>query len=80
MERVRRIEAVCADHGVKLIEAALRFVMGHPAVRTVIPGAVNAAEVEANVALFSRRVPTGLWSDLKSAGLLRPDAPTPGDS
>ncbi len=78
LERVRRIEAVCADHGVRLIEAALQFVMGHPAVRTVIPGAVSAAEVEANVALFARPIPAMLWSDLKSAGLVRRDAPTPG--
>lgn len=78
LERVQRIQAVCNDHGVRLIEAALQFVIGHPAVRTVIPGAANAAEVEANVALFSKPLPAALWSDLKSAGLLRPDAPTPG--
>ncbi len=77
MERVRRIEAVCAAHGVRIIEAALQFVMGHPAVRTVIPGAVSAAEVEANVDIFSRPLPDALWSDLKSAGLLRGDAPVP---
>jgi D-threo-aldose 1-dehydrogenase len=76
--RVRRIEGICADHGVRLIEAALHFVLGHPAVRTVIPGAVSAAEVQANVALLSRTLPAALWSDLKSAGLLRTDAPTPG--
>jgi D-threo-aldose 1-dehydrogenase len=80
LDRVRRIEAVCAAHGVRLIEAALQFVMGHPAVRTVIPGAVSAAEVNANVALFARPIPTALWSDLKQAGLLRSDAPTPGES
>jgi D-threo-aldose 1-dehydrogenase len=79
LDRVRRIEAICAAHGVKLIEAALQFVMGHPAVRTVIPGAVSAAEVEANVALFSRSLPAELWSDLKTAGLLRADAPAPGE-
>lgn len=78
LERVRRIEAICADHGVRLIEAALQFVLGHPAVRTVIPGAVSAAEVEANVAILSRQIPKALWSDLKSAGLMRADAPTPG--
>lgn len=77
MERVRRIEAVCAAHDVRLIEAALQFVMGHPAVCTVIPGAVNAAEVEANVEIFSRPLPAALWSDLKGAGLLRGDAPVP---
>jgi D-threo-aldose 1-dehydrogenase len=54
--------------------------MGHPAVKTVIPGAVSAAEVQTNVALFSRELPASLWSDLKSAGLLRPDAPTPQET
>jgi D-threo-aldose 1-dehydrogenase len=78
LDRVRRIEAVCADHGVRLIEAALQFAIGHPAVRTVIPGAASAAEVETNVALFSRPLPARLWSDLKSAALLHPDAPTGG--
>lgn len=80
LDRVHRIEAVCADHGVRLIEVALQFPLGHPAVRTVIPGAVSAAEVEANVALLSRALPAGLWSDLKGAGLLRNDAPVPGDA
>ncbi|SEC17645.1 D-threo-aldose 1-dehydrogenase [Nitratireductor aquibiodomus] len=80
LDRVRRIEAVCAAHGVKLIEAALQFVMGHPAVRTVIPGAMTPEEVEANIALFSRNVPAGLWSDLKGQNLIRPDAPTPEEN
>lgn len=75
---MRRIEAICTDHGVRLIEAALQFVMGHPAVRSVIPGAVTARDVETNVALFSRPLPARLWLDLKTAGLLRHDAPTPG--
>ena len=79
LDRVRRIEAVCAAHGVRLIEAALQFVMGHPAVRTVIPGAVSAAEVKANVDIFSRPLPGALWSDLKGDGLLRSDAPVPED-
>ena len=77
LDRVRRIEAVCSAHGVRLIEAALQFVMGHPAVRTVIPGAVSAAEVKANVEIFSHPLPAALWSDLKNAGLLRSDAPVP---
>lgn len=77
MQRVRDIEAVCTAHGVKLIEAALQFVLGHPAVKTVIPGAMSAAEVTTNVELFSRTVPEQLWADLKTAGLLRPDAHAP---
>ena len=77
LDRVRRIEAVCAEHGVPLIAAALQFVLGHPAVKTVIPGAVSAAEVEANVALLRTDIPAQLWADLQSGGLIRPDAPLP---
>lgn len=77
LERVRRIEAVCAAHDTALIAAALQFVLGHPAVKTVIPGAVSAAEVSANVALLETAIPPALWSDLRSEGLIRPDAPLP---
>ncbi|WP_155889445.1 aldo/keto reductase [Cucumibacter marinus] len=80
LARVRQIEAVCTAHEVRLIEAALQFVLGHSAVKTVIPGAANAGEVEANIALMDKPVPAALWADLKSQGLLREDAPTPGDA
>jgi D-threo-aldose 1-dehydrogenase len=77
LERVRLIEDVCQAHGVRLIEAALHFVLAHPAVKTVIPGANSPGQVRANLALLSAAIPPGLWSDLKSAGLLRADAPVP---
>ena len=78
--RVAKIEAVCTAHGVRLIEAALQFVFGHPAVKTVIPGAVNAAEVEANVAILETEIPAGLWSDLRGEQLIRSDAPLPSET
>ena len=80
LARVRRIEAVCAAHDTPLIAAALQFVLGHPAVKTVIPGATSPAEVASNVTLMERPIPAGLWSDLRNEGLIRPDAPTPSDS
>ncbi len=80
LARVRKIEAVCAAHDAPLIAAALQFVLGHPCVKTVVPGAVSAAEVQSNVALLEREVPAGLWSDLRSEGLIRPDAPLPSEA
>jgi D-threo-aldose 1-dehydrogenase len=77
LERVARIETVCAAHGVRLVEAALHFVLSHPAVKSVIPGANSEDQVKANVALLDARVPPGLWVDLKTEGLVRPDAPVP---
>lgn len=79
LDRVRRIEAVCAAHDTPLIAAALQFVLGHPCVKTVVPGAVNAAEVTANVDLLSRPIPPALWSDLRTEGLIRADAPLPSE-
>ena len=80
LERVRRIEAVCAAHSTPLIAAALQFVLGHPSVKTVIPGAVNAAEVTANVEVLQTPIPAGLWSDLRGEGLIRTDAPLPQEA
>jgi len=80
LDRVRKIESVCAAHSVPLIAAALQFVLGHPCVKTVIPGAVSAAEVEANIGLLQTPIPAALWSDLKSEGLVRADAPLPGET
>lgn len=78
LNRVARIEEVCAAHGVKLIEAALRFPFGHPAIVSVIPGAQSPQEVHRNADILQARIPGALWDDLKSQGLLRPDAPVPG--
>ena len=80
LTRVSRIDQICKSHDVLLIEAALQFVLGHPAVKTVIPGAVSPTQVKSNVSILERKIPDSLWSDLKSAELLRPDAPTPGES
>ena len=77
MERVRRIEAVCAQHGVRLPTAALQFPLGHPAVATVIPGTRSPAEVAQNVEIFAPELSADFWAELKHEGLLRADAPTP---
>jgi D-threo-aldose 1-dehydrogenase len=75
--RVRGIEAVCAAHDVPLAAAALQFVLAHPAVVSVIPGAARAAELVQNLGHLDRRIPDGFWADLKSHGLIDPASPTP---
>ena len=77
LERVGRIEAVCRAHGVPLATAALRFALGHPAVSSVVLGAVTAGEVNRNLAAMAATVPGALWSDLKGEGLLAADVPVP---
>jgi D-threo-aldose 1-dehydrogenase len=76
MEKVRRIEAICATHGTSIRRAALHFAMAHPAVVSVVLGGVKPSEAEANAIDAEASVPAALWSDLKSAGLLDASAPT----
>ncbi|MEM1430260.1 MAG: aldo/keto reductase [Pseudomonadota bacterium] len=76
LERVTRIESVCAAHGVRLIDAAFRFPLLHKAVVSVIPGSQSTAEMQSNIAAAGAVVPQALWDDLKAEGLLRADAPT----
>ena len=77
VERVSRIEAVCARHEVPLSRAALQFPLGHPAVSSVILGGVTPSEVRRNVEALGQPVPGALWAELKAEGLLAASAPTP---
>ena len=77
LERVAAIERVCEAHGVRLIEAALRFPLFHPNVVCTIPGGQSAEEVRDNAEVIAADIPGALWTDLKTEKLLREDAPTP---
>jgi D-threo-aldose 1-dehydrogenase len=75
LERVARIEVVCARHGVRLVDAAFQFPLRHPAVVSMIPGGQGVAEMASNLAAEGTEIPAGLWADLKAEGLLRGDVP-----
>jgi D-threo-aldose 1-dehydrogenase len=75
--KVRGIEAVCAAHGVALPAAALQFVLAHPIVVSVIPGAARPSEIEANIASLDAPIPSAFWSDLRARNLIDPDSPVP---
>jgi D-threo-aldose 1-dehydrogenase len=77
IEKAQKIEAVCQRHNVPLGAAAMQFPLAHPAMCSVIPGALSIAEVEQNVAHMHRKIPAELWSELKREKLIDPAAPTP---
>jgi D-threo-aldose 1-dehydrogenase len=78
VDKVKAIEEICLKHKVTLRQAAIQFAASHPAVVSVVLGAVKPEEVKANVHDASVEIPAGLWSDLKSAKLLDSAAPTKG--
>jgi D-threo-aldose 1-dehydrogenase len=75
LERAARLQAVCARHGVKLIDAAFQFALRHPAVVSVIPGGQGVAEIDGNLAASQAVIPDALWAEMKAEGLIHADAP-----
>ncbi len=75
LAKVAQLQAVCAAHGVRLVDAAYRFPLLHPAVVSVIPGGQGVMEMESNVAAANAVVPGALWAELQAKGLIHPDAP-----
>ncbi|WP_157619341.1 aldo/keto reductase [Skermanella stibiiresistens] len=77
LEKTRRIEAVCRRHGVPLKAAALQFPLAHPAVASVIPGMGKPKHIAESMELLAHKIPSDLWAELRSEGLIRQDAPVP---
>ena len=78
MDKAARIADICERHQVPLKAAALQFILAHPAIASVIPGARSVAEVEENARMVELEIPGELWAELKKAGLIAAEAPTPG--
>lgn len=77
MQRAAELQALCAKHGTRLVDAAFRFCAAHPAVVSVIPGGQTVAEVQANIAASAAPIPAALWAEMKQAGLIPAHAPVP---
>ncbi len=76
-ERVKGLKRVADAHKVPLAAAALQFPLAHPIVASVIPGPRSTEELKQILAWLEMKIPAGLWSDLKSEGLLDAAAPVP---
>ena len=77
LTRREKIQEVCRKHAVELRSAALQF-SAYPAVMcATIPGARNASQARANVESMSAKIPADFWKELKSEGLIAPNAPVP---
>ena len=68
--KARRIAAVCAAYGVELPAAALQYSLRDAAVRTVVVGSADPAEMRQNAERMSVAIPDELWSALAEQGLV----------
>lgn len=78
LEKVRRIEAVCAAFDVPLKAAAYQFPLLNPLVASVVSGGGSRAQAEENARMVSIAIPPEFWAELKARGLVHPDSPNMG--
>ncbi len=75
--KAKALGDICADHNVPLPAAALQFPLAHPVVCSVIPGSRSTDEYREILEWARTDIPSALWSDMVSAGLIATDAPLP---
>ncbi|MGW7449479.1 aldo/keto reductase [Kitasatospora sp. NPDC054795] len=77
IEKVARLKAVAARHGVSIKAAALQFSLAHPVTAAVVPGATRPSRIAEDLAALNETVPAAFWQELRAAGLVAPAAPLP---
>jgi D-threo-aldose 1-dehydrogenase len=75
LQKAAQIQQVCERHGIALNAAALQFARSHPAVTSLVVGAVTPAEVQMNLASLAAPIPPALWEDLRAQNLIDLRAP-----
>jgi len=77
LKRANKMADICEAHGVTLPDVAMAFPLAHPVVAGIVVGMRSAEEAAKNLASFGTAVPAGVWSDLRSEGLVDERAPLP---
>lgn len=77
LQQARALYGICARFGVDAGAVALQFPLAHPAVVSVIAGMREVPEVEMALDRMAAGIPRTLWQELREAGFIRPEAPTP---
>jgi D-threo-aldose 1-dehydrogenase len=66
LDPVKRVEGVCAKHGVPPGAAALQFSMRDPRIASTICGVSKPERVKETLAWAEWKIPAALWDELKS--------------
>lgn len=73
VQRVARIEAICARFGVSLAAVALRYVLRHPQVTSAIIGSTRPERFPELSRTLALEIDDALWAALAEAGVALPE-------
>lgn len=77
VKKVGIIKSVCADFGVEMPAAALKFPLTHPAIASVIPGPRTPGELQQILDWWATDIPDGVWDTMADKGLFASGTPLP---
>ena len=79
LAKVERLKGIAQRYQIPLKAAALQFVLAHPAVAAVIPGASRPERIAGDHAALKAAIPDDFWRELRKQSLVAPTAPLPID-
>ena len=71
------LRSTAGRHGVDLLAAALQFSLAPDVASALIVGAATPEHILADHAALFAKIPPAFWAELRSEGLLHPDAAVP---
>jgi D-threo-aldose 1-dehydrogenase len=78
-ERLANLRAIAGRHGVDLLVAALKFSLAPDVASALIVGTANPSHILADHAALRAKIPAAFWQELRSTGILHPDAAMPAN-
>jgi D-threo-aldose 1-dehydrogenase len=76
LDRVKKIQVICARYQVPMQAVAIQFPLFHPAIASVVIGTRSAQRMVENVQYLNHKIPASLWEELKHENIIPPQAPT----
>ena len=70
IDKATRIAKICREYQVPLAAAALQYIVLHPDIKCVIPGAEKVSELEQNIHHVGIDIPRAFWQQLYSDGFI----------
>lgn len=78
-EKLATLRAIAGHHGVNLVAAALQFSLAPDVASALIVGTASPTHILADHAALQAKIPPAFWEELRSAGILHPDAAVPAN-
>ena len=73
IDRVEKLQAICAEYNVDLPSAALQFPLRHKAIASVVTGMRKPTHIEQTIKWLDATIPEAFWQTLKEEGLVDSD-------